>query len=95
MFLAVWIALSVNVGQDTWCVNPDGSHSHTRECNTAYTALAVAIVEWLLFTVTMLGVGYGIGKYREGVAPAHEKTAGAGVRPSDDGTLRAEGNTAV
>ena len=88
LFLAVWIAISVNIGRDDQCVDPDGSHSHSRECNTIYTALAFAIVDWLLFTVTFVFVGMAVGKREEVV---HEKTTGTGaaVRPSDDGTLNA------
>jgi hypothetical protein len=94
MFLAIWIALSVNIGKHQDCVAPDGGHSHLRECNTIYTALAFAIVDWILFSVTFAAVGYAIVKGEE-VAPVHEKntngaSTGAAVRPSDDGTLRGD-----
>jgi len=93
MFLAIWIALSVNIGKHQECVAPDGGHSHVRECNTIYTALAFAIADWILFTVTFVSVGLAVAKGEE-VAPVHEKNTGAAtgpaVRPSDDGTLRGE-----
>ena len=92
MFLAIWIALSVNIGKHQECVAPDGGHSHVRECNTIYTALAFAIADWILFTVTFASVGLAISKGE--TAPVHEKstgaTSGAAVRPSDDNTLRGE-----
>jgi hypothetical protein len=94
LFLAVWIALSVNIGRKDWCVADDGSHDHSRPCNTIYSALAFAIVEWILFTMTFFGVGYAASRYR-GTTGVHEKTTGGNVvRPSDDNTIRAEG-TAV
>ena len=90
MFLAVWIALAVNIGRKDWCVDPDGSHSRSRECDTIYAAWAFAIVEWILFTATLAGVGMAVSRYR-GTSPAvHEKnasTGGTAVRPSDDGTV--------
>ena len=88
LFLAIWIALSVNIGRNDQCTAPDGGHSHSRECNTIYTALAFAIVEWLLFTVTFFFVGMAVGNREEVV---HEKGGATGgvVRASDDGTLHA------
>lgn len=93
MFLAVWIALSVNIGQDSYCSGPLGGHLHTRWCNSIYSALAFAIIDWILFTVTFVFVGMAVSKKEEVV---HEKgvATGPAVRPSDDGTLR-DGNTAV
>jgi hypothetical protein len=84
LFFAVWIALSVNIGQKDFCVNVDGTHSRSRECDTIYTALAFSIIEWLLFSVTFFGVGYGISKYR-GTAAVHEKNSAVGgaARTSD------------
>lgn len=87
MFLAVWIALSVNIGKDQQCVAVDGGHAHNRPCNAVYTTIAFAIVDWLLFTVTFVFVALAVLK-KEPVV--HEKGAGAAVRPSDDGTLRGE-----
>ena len=60
MYLAVWIALSVNIGKSQQCVDPDGGHSHVRACNTIYSAIAFAIVNWLLHTVTLAAVTFGI-----------------------------------
>src|SRR5277367_4231565 len=90
MFLAIWIALSANIGKHQECVASDGGHSHARECNTIYTALAFAIVDWLLFTVTFASVGYAISKGEEFASPNEKNTGAAApaVRPSDDGTLR-------
>lgn len=85
MFFAVWIALSVNIGKHQECVAPDGGHSHVRECNTIYSALAFAIVDWILFTVSLGCVAYAISTGRETVV-THEKN-GAAVRPSNDGTV--------
>jgi hypothetical protein len=94
LFLAVWIALSVNIGRHDQCVAPDGGHSKTRECKTIYSALAFAIVDWLLFTVTFVSVGLAVSKKEDGAFAGHEKnngvTTGAAIRPSDDGTLRGE-----
>jgi hypothetical protein len=92
LFLAIWIALSVNIGRNDQCVAPDGGHDHSRPCNTIYTALAFAIVDWLLFTVTFFTVGWAIFTGKEG-SHVHEKNAGntgGPIRPSDDGTLRGE-----
>jgi len=90
LFLAIWIAISVNIGRDNECRAPDGTHAHSRECNTIYTALAFAIADWVLFTASFVFVGIAVGKREEAVV--HEKTAGGTfVRPSDDGTLR-DGN---
>jgi hypothetical protein len=93
MFLAVWIAISANIGKHQECVAPTGGHSHARECNTIYSALAFAIVDWILFTVTFGAVAYAVATGRDNVV-VHEKntntTTGPAVRPSDDGTLRAD-----
>jgi hypothetical protein len=92
MFFAVWIALAVNIGQNTQCVAPSGGHSHSRECNTIYTALAFAIIDWLLFSITFGMVVYAVATGKE-TAPVQEKNTGntgAPVRPSDDNTLRGE-----
>lgn len=94
MFLAVWIALSVNIGKHQECeAGPFGGHLHNRPCNTAYTAIAFAIADWILFTVTFVSVGFAI-KSGEDVVPVRAKnpgvTTGASIRPSDDGTLRGE-----
>jgi hypothetical protein len=91
LFLAIWISLSVNIGRDDQCTAPDGGHLHTKECNTIYTALAFAIVDWLLFTVTFLFVGKAVGTRDQVVHEKNGTHTGAGVRPSDDGTLR-DGN---
>jgi hypothetical protein len=92
MFFAVWIAISVNIGKDQECVAADGGHSHSRECRTIYSALAFAIINWILFTVTLGCVAYAVSTGRENVV-VHEKrdptAAGGPVRPSDDGTLGA------
>ena len=90
LFLAVWIALSVNIGRHTQCATSSGGHDHSRPCNTIYTALAFAIADWLLFSVTFFTVGRALAGGKEHY---HEKSTGAGgaaVRPSDDGTLRGE-----
>lgn len=87
MFLAVWISISVNIGRHTQCATPSNGHDHSRPCDTIYTALAFAIVDWLLFSVTFFCVGWALLGAKEHV---HEKSAGTGgaaVRPSDDGTL--------
>ena len=93
MFLAIWIALSANIGKHQECVAPNGGHSHSRPCNTIYTAIAFAILDWILFTITFVSVGYAVSTGKE-VTPVHEKGAGAAggapVRPSDDNTLRGE-----
>ena len=93
LFLAVWIALSVNIGRHDQCVAVDGGHAKTQECKTIYTALAFAILDWLLFTVTFVSVGLAVSKKEDGRV-VHEKnngaTNGAAIRPSDDGTLRGE-----
>ena len=94
MFFAVWIAIAVNIGKDQECVAPTGGHSHSRECNTIYTALAFAILDWILFSVTFGAVAYAVATGRENVV-VHEKNtnaanAGAAVRASDDGTLHGE-----
>ena len=92
MFLAVWIAISANIGKHQECVAPSGGHDHSRPCNTAYTALAFAIVDWILFTISFVAVGYAISAGKE-VVPVYEKNvsaSGPAVRPSDDNTLRGE-----
>lgn len=92
LFLAIWIALSVNIGKHQQCVSADGGHDHSRPCNSIYTALAFAIVDWLLFSVTLFTVGHSIFTGSND-APVHEKSTAAGgaaIRPSDDGTLRGE-----
>jgi hypothetical protein len=90
LFFAIWIALSVNIGRHNQCVAADGGHDHSRPCNTIYTALAFAIVDWLLFSFTFFSVGWAVSTGKD-VSPIHEKgTGGAAVRPSDDGTLRGE-----
>jgi hypothetical protein len=91
LFLAIWIAISVNIGRHDQCVAADGGHASTRECRTIYTALAFAIVDWLLFTVSFVSVGLALGQ--KDAAVVHEKnttTNGPAIRPSDDGTLRGE-----
>jgi hypothetical protein len=94
MFLAVWIALSVNIGKHQECAATlDSGHSHSRPCNTAYTAIAFAIVDWILFTVTFVMVGLAISN--GDTQTFNEKNTGAAgvpIRASDDGTLRGEAN---
>ena len=60
MYLAVWIALSVNIGQDDFCVNFDGSRSFVRPCDTIYATIAFAITNWILYTATLATVTFGI-----------------------------------
>lgn len=53
MFIAVWIALAVNIGsKSNYCsVSIEkGGHSGSVPCQTIYAALAFAILGWLLFT---------------------------------------------
>jgi hypothetical protein len=64
MFLAAWIAISVNIGKKQACVAPSGGHSHIRPCDTIYAAVAFAIVEWLLWCATLFGVGTGLSAGR-------------------------------
>ena len=91
LFLAIWIALSVNIGRHDQCVAANGGHDHSRPCDTVYSALAFAIFDWLLFSFTFFCVGWAILTGKETI---HEKSTGASggaaIRPSDDGTLRAE-----
>jgi hypothetical protein len=93
LFLAVWISISVNIGRHDQCVASNGGHSHSKPCDTIYTALAFAIADWLLFSFTFFSVGWALSTKNTHV---HEKSTGAGgaaVRPSDDRTL--EGDTAA
>jgi hypothetical protein len=60
MFLAAWIAISVNIGKKQVCVDENGDHSHIRPCDTIYAAIAFAIVEWLLWSATLFGVFTGV-----------------------------------
>jgi hypothetical protein len=76
LFLAVWIALSVDIGKHQECVVDSNGHSHSRPCDTAYTAIAFAIVDWILFTVTFVSVGLAV-KSGEDVVPVKAKNAGA------------------
>lgn len=56
MFLAVWITLAIEISSDTSYCNPRGyGHLHTRGCNTLYSAFALAIVVWLLYTLSGWG----------------------------------------
>jgi hypothetical protein len=91
LFLAVWISISVNIGRHNQCVAPDGGHSQTRECKTIYSALAFAIVDWLLFTVSFVTVGLSLNQ-KDAVVVNEKNTGnnGPAIRPSDDGTLRGE-----
>lgn len=72
LFLAVWIAISVNIGKHQQCVAPAGGHDHSRPCNAAYTTLAFAIVDWILFTVSFFLVVAAVFEKKE--IPVHEKT---------------------
>lgn len=71
-------------------MSADGGHASTRECRTIYTALAFAIVDWLLFTVSFVCVGMAVGKKDAVVHEKNTTTTGPTIRPSDDGTLRGE-----
>ena len=55
MFLAVWIALAINISSTTsYCsIGPGGGHSDSTPCQTIYAAFAFAIVGWLFFTHTL------------------------------------------
>jgi hypothetical protein len=89
LFFAVWISLSVNIGQHAECTVNNSSHLHDRECNSIYTVIAFAIIDWLLFSVSFFFVGYAVATGKEDpVAPVNEKAAP--IRPSDDNTLRGE-----
>jgi hypothetical protein len=98
MFLAVWISIAVNIGKHQWCEGSNGSgHEHNRPCNSAYTILAFAIVDWILFTVTFGLTAFAVTTAREDDSgrATHEKNTGTGgqgtgIRPSDEGTLRGE-----
>lgn len=87
LFFAVWIALAVNIGRDDqFCRDVDGSHSHTKECDTIYTAFAFAIADWILFTVTFFFVAKAVMKKDGSVG--NEKVTGNTTatdtnRPSD------------
>jgi len=77
MFFAIWIALSVNIGKHDECAAFFNSgHSHSRPCNTIYTALAFAILDWILFTITFVTVGLAISSGKE-VTHVREKKTGA------------------
>lgn len=61
MFLAVWIALAQQISSDnSYCTAPDGGHLHTKPCNTIYSACALAVVNWILFTISFGSVLYAI-----------------------------------
>jgi hypothetical protein len=59
MLLAAWIAVFVNVGKRTQC-NID---RRDRPCNSIYAASAFAIIDWMLFTGTMIGVAFGMTEH--------------------------------
>jgi len=80
VFLAVWIALVVNIGKQQECYF--GGHSHIRPCDTIYATIAFAIVEWLLFTAT-LGLGT-LGYLKES---GNANTAGELSNPSGTGKI--------
>jgi len=55
MFLAAWIALAEQISCDTaQCAAPGGGHLHIRPCDSIYAAFAFAIVEWILFTTSLV-----------------------------------------
>lgn len=56
MLLAAWIAIWVNVGQRTQC----NIHRRDRSCNTIYAASVFAIIDWMFFTGTLIGVMVGL-----------------------------------
>ena len=56
LFLAAWISLASNIGKRQECAAPGGGHEHSTPCDTIYSALAFAILEWLLFAFTFFSV---------------------------------------
>ena len=66
MFLAVWIALAEQVSCDTArCAAPGGGHLHTKPCSAVYAALAFAVMEWILFTVSFIMVANNMWRNKE------------------------------
>jgi len=64
-FLAVWVSLSDDIGKHKDCVARDGSHDHSTPCNTLYLALAFAIADWLLFSLTFFNVIRSVRRVKE------------------------------
>jgi len=55
MFLAVWVALAVEVSSDhTPCSGMRNVHGLNTACRTLDSALALSVVAWILFTVGVL-----------------------------------------
>jgi hypothetical protein len=61
------IAISSDIGKYKECVGMEGGHSHSKPCNAIYSALAFAIVDWLLFSLTFFNVVRNVRKVEEDV----------------------------
>src|SRR5947207_9404630 len=92
MFLAVWIALAEQISCNTsFCAAPGGGHLHTKQCKTIYSACALAIVSWILFTISFCIVAYQFACRNDaGKVQGKGGSTRCGVTPSDKSTLPGE-----
>jgi hypothetical protein len=91
MFLAAWMCLSVDIASDTsYCsVRESGHHypgpRYKTPCNTMYAAYAFALVEWMLFTVSLAYVVSSMIQRLPSLPPIVEKDEAPNIEAAMQG----------